>query len=124
MKKITFFIVLCCTFSFVQCVGTKNKTETEKTYIILFKTDQTNTKPTSKRPTENNTDEFEKQVHQIIKQANISPSKIGYYYSAINGVSIQLTEKQAEKMQQNPNVLNIEADQQIKVELPKPEGKQ
>lgn len=119
----TFFIALCCTFSFIQCAGTKNKTETEKTYIILFKTNQTSTKPTSKRPTKNNTNEFEQQINQIIKQANISPSKIGYYYSAINGISIQLTEKQAEKMEQNPNVLSIEADQEIKVDLPKPEGK-
>jgi len=115
MKKITFFIALLCVVScFAQCTGqkanTNKKADTEKTYVIMFKMDASG--------------DFEQQAKNILQQAGVSPSKVTFYYSSIKGVAVKLTEEQVKKMQQNPNVTSIEADQEIKVDFPKPEGKQ
>ena len=115
MKKITLLIALfSAVFCFAQCTGQKanadKKADTEMTYIIMFKTDATG--------------DFEEQAKTILQQADVSPSKVQFYYSSIKGVAVKLTEEQAKKMQQNPNVTSNEADQKIEVDLPKPEGKQ
>ena len=126
MKKMTLLVgVLFMCFCFAQCTGQKNSTDQADTeqkvdtaqksdveiiYIIMFKMDATGN--------------FEQEANKILQQANVSSDKVQYYYSSIKGVAVKLTAKQAQKMEQNPNVTSIEADQQIKVDLPKPEGKQ
>ncbi len=104
----------CAVFCFAQCTGQKanaeKKADAEMIYIIMFKTDAAGS--------------FEQEANKILQQANVSSDNVQYYYSGIKGVAVKLTEEQAKKMEQNPNVTSIEADQQIKVDLPKPEDKQ
>ena len=105
----------------------------EKTYIVMFKTDTGKKKAredklksiTSRedmsKATKRMSDDFKKEVETITKKLKVSTEKVRDYYTFFDGVSMKLTAKEAKDLESNPLIESIEADEEIKVELPKPE---
>jgi len=105
----------------------------EKTYIVMFKTETGKKKAredklksiTSREDMSKTTkrmgDDFKKEVETMTKKLNVSSEKVRDYYTFFDGVSMTLTAQEAKGLENNPLIESIEADEEIKLELPKPE---
>ena len=136
MKNLALIIVLICTtFNFAQAQRTKTLTpKGEQTYIVTLKADQNKrTADASKLRaaksrdavgtiTKRMGDDFKRQVTGVTQKLNISPKKVKGQFANLNMVTMTLTAKEAQVLKDNSEIISIEADQQIQIDLPKPEG--
>jgi len=105
----------------------------EKTYIVMFKTDaqkktarleqlkSIKSRDEMSKTTKRMSEDFKKEVETMTKKLNVSSEKVRDYYTFFDGVSMKLTKEEAKNLESNPLIESIEADEEMKVELPEPE---
>jgi len=138
MKNLALIIVLICTtFNFAQAQRTTTKNLNPvgaQTYIVTLKADQnkrtadaSKLRATTSRDavgtiTKRMGDDFKRQVTSVTQKLNISSKKVKGQFANLNMVTMTLTAKEAQALKGNSEIVSIEADQQIQVDLPKPEA--